>query len=84
MPQMPFKPQPTILGYNAWVMERLVRARGTNPAEATAWVIDRWIEGSQDLLLSRYGISRDQFQAAAKVITLSGNHDGRTSTAKGS
>lgn len=70
MLQKPFKPQPTILGYNAWVMESLVRARGTNPAETTAWVIDRWIEGNQQLLLSQYGIDRDQFQRSSKVIAL--------------
>jgi len=69
---MAFKPQPTIAGYNGWVMERLVDARATNPAEVTAWVIDRWIEMNRQLLSSDYGISRDQFQKTSKVVKLPG------------
>jgi hypothetical protein len=67
---MAFKPQPTIQGYNAWVLERLVEARATSPAEVTAWIIDRWIEANRQLLAAEYGITRDQFQRAAKVVKL--------------
>ena len=62
------KPQPTIRGYNAWVLDRLVRAKGTTLAEITAWVVDRWIDENRAFLASEFDITRDQFQRPRKLV----------------
>ena len=65
---MVIRPQPTIKGYSAWILGRLVAAKATTPAEVTAWVIDRWIDDNREFLATEFGITREQFQRQAKVV----------------
>ncbi len=65
---MVLKPQPTLKGYNAWVVARLVEAKGITQAEVAAWIIDRWVDGNGRLLADEYGISREHFRRHGKIV----------------
>lgn len=67
---MTVKPQPTLHGYNAWVIRRLVEVRGTSPAEVAAWILDHWIDDNDELLEQRYGIRREDFLRRENVVPI--------------
>jgi hypothetical protein len=61
-------PQPSLRGRNAWVLEQLLRIRGTNQAEVAAWVIDQWIDGPGREYLRSYDIDIRDFYNRANVV----------------
>ena len=70
------KPQPTVKGFYAWVIERMEVATGDSPAEAAAWIIRAWIDNNQDFLRTSYGIRREDFTG---VISLADRRDAKES-----
>jgi len=67
-PQDRAKPQPTLIGFNAWVFNGLVAARGEATGPTAKWIIDRWIEANLELLAEKYGIKREDYQRKAKIV----------------
>lgn len=61
---MAIKAQPTLRGFNAYVLARLVEARGLTVAEVAAWMIEQWIDQNMELLEARYGVSVASFEQA--------------------
>ena len=55
-------PQPTLLGYTAWVFNRLVAAKGEGKGPVAKWIIDQWVEQHTALLADVYEIKREQWQ----------------------
>ena len=55
-------PQPTLEGYDAWVLKQLCAATGKLPSRAAAWIINRWITESSDFLETQYGITNKDFR----------------------
>jgi hypothetical protein len=70
-PEQPLKAQPTIRGYNHWVVSQLMEGKGISPAEAVAWIVDRWVDDNRAFLEEEFGLSRDRYKcelAEAKVV----------------
>jgi len=59
------KPQPTLRGFTAWALLRLVEARGVSLAEGAAWVLERWFDEQDEYLERKYGITIDEFKKDA-------------------
>lgn len=69
--EQPLKPQPTIRGYNHWVVCQLMEGKGISAAEAVAWIVDRWVDDNRPFLDDEFGLSRDRYKrelAEAKVV----------------
>lgn len=65
------QPQPSLRGRNAWVLDKLLTLRGTNPAEVAAWIIDQWIDGQGRDYLKTYNIDlRDFCRGGDNVIPI--------------
>ncbi len=62
------KPQPTLKGYSAWVINRLIEAKAITSAEVTAWIIERWIDENAKFLSEEFGIARQEFIKRGKVV----------------
>lgn len=60
-PEYKCQPQVSLSGRSAWVIEKLLKLRGTTDAEVARWVIDRWIDGEGRDYLSSYGIELADF-----------------------
>jgi hypothetical protein len=56
------KAQPTLRGFNAYVVGSLAHVRGVGLAETASWIIDQWINDNFEDLKDRYGISLDRYQ----------------------
>lgn len=56
MPEIKCQPQVSLAGRSAWVVQRMLRYRGTSDAEVARWIIDRWIDGEGREYLRSYGI----------------------------
>lgn len=63
----PIKPQPTLKGYHAWVLQTLVLNWGLPQAEVAAWVIQNWIF-ENDEKLRKYGISFEAYQQETRTL----------------
>jgi hypothetical protein len=59
----PVKPQPTLKGYNAFVINNLVELKGHTAAEVVAWMVERWIDSNGEFLAEEFGITRDRYMA---------------------
>jgi hypothetical protein len=57
------KPQPTLKGYDAWVVDQLVKAKGITQAEVVAWICDRWVDSNRGFLEEEFGITRAQYKS---------------------
>ena len=66
----PIKPQPTLKGYSAWVVNRLVEAKGITQAEAVAWILDRWIDANRGFLEEEFEITRAQYKRESSSATV--------------
>lgn len=60
-------PQPTLRGYNAWVVKKLMAARGDGPGPTAAWIIDRWITENKEALARDYDIRNEDFRSARVI-----------------
>lgn len=58
------KPQPTLHGYTAWIVNRLVKAKGIGEGPAAAWIIDRWVDENGEFLEKEFGLTRRAFEEA--------------------
>lgn len=56
------KAQPTLRGFNAYVVDSLANVRGVGLAETASWIIDQWITENFEHLRDRYGISLDRYK----------------------
>jgi hypothetical protein len=76
------KAQPTIRGYNCFVVNKLVNSKGITPSEVVAWIVDRWIDDNRPFLEAEFGITRQQFvasQATPKVVGIQAGRAGEAS-----
>ena len=70
-PEQPLKAQPTIRGYNHWVVCQLMEGKGISAAEAVAWIVDRWVDDNPAFLGEEFSLNRDRYKrelAEAKVV----------------
>jgi hypothetical protein len=71
------KAQPTIRGYNAFVVNNLVSSKGITTSEVVAWIVDRWIDDNRKFLNEEFGITRGQFTASQPTTKVVGIQTGR-------
>jgi hypothetical protein len=55
------KPQPTLKGYYAWVISKVVEVDGKTAAEITARIIEDWVDSRSEMLAQEYAASRKVF-----------------------
>lgn len=60
-------PQPTLRGYNAWVVKKLMAARGEGPGPTATWIIDRWISENKETLADDYEIRNEDYRNARVI-----------------
>ena len=80
---MTIKPQPTLRGYSAWALERLVEARDISLAEGAAWILERWIDEQNDYLATRYRISIETFMESRGLKWVVGTAPGEEGKGEG-
>ena len=55
------KPQPSLRGFTAYVLQEFVNIRGITPAEGAAYMIERWIDSNREELEEVYGLSVNSY-----------------------
>lgn len=63
------KPQPTLKGYYAWVISKMVEVDRKTAAEITAKIVEDWIDGKSKVLANEYAISRKVFAQGQRHST---------------
>jgi len=66
----PRAPQISYGGRMAWVVDHLVRVRGTDQGEVTRWVIDRWIDSDGRAYLKENGVELNDFPPPDGVVPI--------------
>lgn len=56
------KPQPSLRGFAAYVLQEFVATRGITPAEGAAYMIERWIDEHREELEKDYDLSLKTFR----------------------
>lgn len=57
------KIQGTVRGYTAWVVERLMAAKGQTLSDVTQYIFERWIDDNGEFLKSAFNLSHADFRA---------------------
>ena len=77
------KPQPTLRGFDGWVVEELAQAQEVTLAEAAKWIINRWITDNPGFLESTFGIRRRKFNLTQPIPNIKDYRDDSESSETG-